>query len=171
MMTRLRRILDGGVGYSACLILMAMVAVLVWQVFSRYVLNAPSTSSEELLRYGMIWSSLLGAAFAAGRGTHMSVELLPGMAPPRVRRLLGLLVPLSFIVFAVAVLIIGGFRAVSVAGTQTSPVMQIPMQWVYAAMPVSGLLIVIYSLLNLVERIAGRRDEADEFEKALAAGD
>ena len=71
-----RRGLDLVVGAVSCTLLSLLVVVLVWQVVSRYALNAPSTSSEEILRYGVIWMSLLGAAYASGRGSHMTVDLL-----------------------------------------------------------------------------------------------
>lgn len=146
-----RRFLDLIVGSACCLILAGMIVVLSWQVFSRYVLNTPSAVSEEVLRYGMIWSSLLGAAYACGRGTHMSIDLLRDMAKGRVRLAMDLLVPLSFGLLAGAVLIRGGLRAMEVAGSQTSAVLQIPMTWVYAAMPVGGACILIYAVLNLFD--------------------
>jgi TRAP-type C4-dicarboxylate transport system permease small subunit len=166
-----RRILDLIVGSACCLILAGMIAVLAWQVFSRYALNAPSTFSEEILRYGMIWSSFLGAALACSRGTHMAVDLVREASKGWVRRALTILVPVSFLVFSVSVLILGGLQAVEIAGGQRSAVLQIPINWVYAAMPVGGSLLAIYSLLNLAERIINRREEADPIEKAMAAGD
>ncbi|WP_323768054.1 TRAP transporter small permease [Marinovum sp.] len=166
-----RRFLDLIVGSACCLILAGMIVVLAWQVFSRYVLNTPSAVSEEVLRYGMIWSSLLGAALASGRGTHMSIELLRDKARGRARLMMELLVPLSFGALSLAVLIRGGLRAMEVAGTQKSAVLQIPMTWVYAAMPVGGVFILIYALLNLVDLLRGQRASVDEIDKALAAGD
>lgn len=166
-----RRILDLIVGSACCLILAGMIVVLTWQVVSRYVLNTPSAVSEEILRYGMIWSSLLGAAFASGRGTHMAIDLLRDRATGRLRLAMDLLVPVSFGLLAFHVLILGGLRAMDIAGTQTSAVLQIPMVWVYAAMPASGICMLIYAALNFVDFIRGRRDRPDEVEKAIAAGD
>jgi TRAP-type C4-dicarboxylate transport system permease small subunit len=171
MMKTARRILDLIVGSACCLILAGMIAVLAWQVISRYALNAPSTFSEEILRYGMIWLSFLGAALACSRGTHMAVDLLREASKGWLRRALRVLVPVSFLVFSVTVLIIGGLQAMDIAGNQSSAVLQIPISWVYAAMPVGGVLLAIYSLLNLAERIFDTREEADPVEKAMAAGD
>ncbi|WP_068111081.1 TRAP transporter small permease [Tropicimonas marinistellae] len=166
-----RRILDSVVGAACCLILALMIVVLAWQVFSRYALNTPSTFSEEILRYGMIWSSFLGAAYACSRGTHMAVGLVRDMAKGRLAYLLHLLVPISFLIFSVTVLIVGGLRAMDIASGQYSAVLQIPMVWVYAAMPVGGAFMVVYSILNLLERLFETREEADPLEKAMASGD
>ncbi len=149
MSQRLRNILDALVGTALAVLLSAMVLVLVWQVVSRYLLGAPSTLSEELLRFGVIWLSLLGAAYATGRGAHMAIDLLRDFAPARVGRALGVLVPISLIVFSALVLVFGGMRGVTISQGQTSPVLQIPMAAIYASLPVSGVLIALYSLLNL----------------------
>ena len=170
-MTYARKILDRIVGAICSLILGSMVLVLAWQVFSRYALNAPSTYSEEILRYGMIWSSLLGAAFACGRQSHMAIYLLRDMMSGRLRTMLNLLTPVAFILFSGAVLIAGGLRAVDVAQSQTSPVMQIPMVWVYVAMPVSGALIVIYSVMELIDTFYGKNLETNSIEQSIISGE
>lgn len=167
-MQSLRRALDLFLGSVGSLLLSGLVAVLVWQVFSRYALNAPSTSSEEILRYGVIWMSMLGAAYASGRGSHMSVDLLRDRLRGRARIWLEAGVTVVFILFAVAVLIVGGMRGVSISAQQTSAVLQIPMSWVYAALPFSGVLIVIYNLLNLYDLTRGRlHHEPAEAQSAL----
>ena len=154
-----------------CLLLGGMVAVLAWQVFSRYVLNAPSVSSEEILRMSVVWLSLLGAAYSCGKGTHMSIELLRDLVPEPARQALTMLVPVSFIVFAGGVMIPGGLRAMEIANGQTTAVLRLPMPWIYASLPVSGILFVAYSLLNLADLVRHRRDFPDEADKIMAAGD
>lgn len=158
-------------GAVMSVLLAGMVAVLTWQVFSRYVLNSPSVSSEEVLRMSVVWLSLLGAAYSCGKGTHMSIELLRDFAGPRAKRGLEMLVPLSFIIFAGGVMIPGGLRAMEIAGGQTTAVLRLPMSWIYAALPVSGALFVVYSILNLVDLARAERDLPGEEEKIIAAGD
>ena len=170
-MHTLRRGLDFITGAACGLLLAGLVAVLTWQIFSRYALGAPSTFSEEILRFGVVWFSLLGAAYSAGRGTHMAVEMLRDLSRGRLRRALEFLVPVAFIVFAVVVLIIGGLRAVGIAQAQYTAVLRLPMGAVYAALPASGALIVLYSILNLLDLIRGERHEAPPLEKAVTAGD
>lgn len=148
-----------------------MVCVLAWQVFSRYALSSPSVWSEEILRLSVVWLSLLGAAYSCGKGTHMSIEILRDFAGTRARRGLELLVPISFIIFAAGVMIPGGLRAMEIAGGQTTAVMRLPMAWIYASLPTSGVLFVLYSLLNLVDLLREERDRPDEEEKLVAAGD
>ena len=170
-MTALRRTLDALVGGLCCLLLAAMVAVLAWQVFSRYGLNAPSTFSEEVLRFGLVWLSLLGAAYSTGRGSHMAVTLLRDLARPSVQRALDLLVPVAFIVFGLGVLGAGGLKAMAIAQGQTTAVLQLPMAAIYAAIPVSGLLIALYSALNLADLLLCDPSRAGGAAAALSYGD
>jgi TRAP-type C4-dicarboxylate transport system permease small subunit len=166
-----RRGLDLVVGAVSCTLLSLLVVVLVWQVVSRYALNAPSTSSEEILRYGVIWMSLLGAAYASGRGSHMTVDLLRDRLTGRARLWLDGAVAVAFIVFALAVLVVGGGRAVEIAARQTSAVLQLPMGWVYAALPVSGGLMILYNLLNLADLLRGRTHHAVSEAQAALMGE
>jgi TRAP-type C4-dicarboxylate transport system permease small subunit len=170
-MAHARLLIDQIIRFFCCLLLSAMIIIVTWQVISRYVLNAPSTFSEELLRFGVIWLSLLGAAYTVGRGTHMAVDLFKDMARGRLRLVLNLLVPVAFTAFAVAVLIVGGMWAVTIAAQQYSAVLRIPMGAIYAALPTSGVLIILYSVLDIVELLQGRHVEPSPVEKALATGD
>jgi TRAP-type C4-dicarboxylate transport system permease small subunit len=170
-MNAARRVLDLTTGTLCCLLLGGMVVVVSWQVLSRYALGAPSTFSEEILRFGVVWLSLLGAAYSTGRGTHMAVDLLRDLSRGRLRRVLDALVPVSFIVFAVVVLIIGGLRAVDIASAQHTAVLRLPMGAVYAALPTSGVLITLYSILNLLDLLRGTPHEASDLEKAVVTGD
>lgn len=155
-MDRLRRILDLTVGGLCCGLLLVLVAVLAWQVFSRYALNAPSSVTEEVLRYGVIWMSMLGAAYATGRGSHLSIDMLRVYVPRRWQLRLDGLVVVAFTLFAAIVLIWGGMRGVEISARQTSAVLRIPMSWVYMALPVSGGLMILYAALNLGDLLRGR---------------
>lgn len=156
MMDRLRRILDLTLGGVCCGLLMVLVAVLCWQVISRYGMNAPSSVTEEILRYGVIWMSMLGAAYATGKGTHLSIDMLASRLPHRGRMSLEALSCIALAVFAGIVLIVGGMRGVEIAARQTSAVMRIPMSWVYLSLPVSGALMLVYAAMNLIDLARGR---------------
>lgn len=168
-MTALRRLLDTVTGGLSALLLAGMVVMVAWQVISRYLLNDPSTFTEETLRFGVIWLSLIGAAYVTGRGKHMSVDLLKDALSPSVQRIINILIQVAFIVFAGAVLIFGGLRAVNIAWYQTSAVLQVPMGAIYAALPVAGVLVILYSLLNIAELLAGRSVLASAEEKTAQA--
>jgi TRAP-type C4-dicarboxylate transport system permease small subunit len=168
-MTALRRLLDTITGGLSALLLASMIVMVTWQVASRYLLNDPSTFTEETLRFGVIWLSLIGAAYVTGRGKHMSVDLIKDMLSPAAQRIINIVIQLGFMAFAGAVLIFGGLRAVNIAWYQTSAVLQVPMGAVYAALPITGVLIVLYSLLNIADLLVGRSVLASAEEKTAQA--
>ncbi|MFV0269022.1 MAG: TRAP transporter small permease, partial [Draconibacterium sp.] len=62
------------------IVLVALMSILVidvlWQVFSRYVLSAPSSFTDELAGFLLIWVGLLGSAYVAGKNEHLAIDLL-----------------------------------------------------------------------------------------------
>ena len=58
-------------------IMAAMTINVLWQVFSRFILQNPSSFTEELARYMLIWVGILGASYVAGQKMHLAIDLLP----------------------------------------------------------------------------------------------
>ncbi|MFT4171934.1 MAG: TRAP transporter small permease [Rhodocyclaceae bacterium] len=152
-MTLIRRILDRSLEAYFCVMLLVMIGVATWQVISRYALRDPSTYSEELLRFCLIWLSIGALAYAAGKSRHVTFTLLLDTLDARGRRTLLITVQALFIAFALLVMIFGGWRAVLIAAAQTSPTLGLSMGSVYAALPLSGVLCVIYCALNIADLI------------------
>ncbi|WP_316931840.1 TRAP transporter small permease [Parabacteroides distasonis] len=49
---------------------------MLWQVLSRYILVSPSSVTDELAGYLLIWVGLLGAAYVSGKNEHLAIDLL-----------------------------------------------------------------------------------------------
>lgn len=135
-----------------------MVTLMLWQVFTRYLLATPALFTEETLRFMMIWTGLLGTAYCFGTRQHLALELLPSMAPPKVRRALGVFNALITIAFAVFTMFFGGLQASRSAMEQFSPIMQIPVGLVYLVLPISAVLIVILVGIEIVGLITGQHE-------------
>jgi TRAP-type C4-dicarboxylate transport system permease small subunit len=136
------------------LILVLMLVSVVWQVFSRFVLRAPSTITDEISSFSLIWVGLLGAAYAAGKNLHLAIDLIPEKSVQKRQNLFNGIVFVSIALFAFTVMIIGGARLcqLSFQFGQTSATLEIPLGFIYLVVPVSGALICYYSidtLLNL----------------------
>lgn len=135
---------------ASCMAL--MVVVVTWQVFSRYAMGDPSPWTEEVARMLLIWVGLLGAVFAYSEKSHLGLDLLPQKVGPVGKRRLNLFSDFACGAFALAVLVIGGAALVQLTWElkQTTAVLGIPMAWVYTVLPLSGLLIVYYSIVSFV---------------------
>lgn len=147
----------------------ALVLCVVWQVISRYLLNAPSTFTDELARFLLIWVSLLGAAYLSGQNAHISIDVLSERLKPAARRNLAIFINLLIILFAFSVLVIGGGNLVytTFIYLQLTPTLQIPMAIIYLIGPIFGLLVTFYKLVDIRNLLHDSRPHAPETEKTL----
>ena len=130
-----------------------MVATVTWQVLSRYVFRAPSSLTEEIARFQLIWLGLLGSVYTFRNRMHVGIDILIGALKGRPRLLAELASLIACITFAVLVLIIGGTRLVMLTSEldQTSAALGVRMAWVYSIIPISGVLWVLYGLYYIAD--------------------
>jgi TRAP-type C4-dicarboxylate transport system permease small subunit len=133
----------------------ALVLDVLWGVGTRFVLKSPSRWTEEVATFLLIWVALLGAAVATGRREHLGVDFLVNKLDPAARRLLAIAAQLVVAAFASATLIYGGYVLVSatLAANQLTPALELPMGYVYLAVPASGVFILLFSLEQLAELV------------------
>lgn len=148
----LRQKVDKILGISLIVIMSVMVVNVLWQVFTRFIVGTPSSFTDELARYLMIWLGILGAAFVSGRNMHVAIDVLPLRSSNSMQKRLKRIVYLSIIAFALFALVIGGMRLVYITYVldQHSPALQIPLSVVYFAIPLSGLLIIYYKVSDIL---------------------
>jgi len=142
----------------------ATLAVLA-QVFIRFFLpligiavSAPWT--EEVARYLMIWVVFLGVAVLCRSFRMIAVEMVVVSVPAKAGITLRLLAVAICIMFFLVVAIVG-FGWTSMSGIEFSPVMRIPMTWVYMAMPVGALVAIFNLLIFTAEILTGRRQNVE----------
>lgn len=133
-----------------------LVACVVWQVFTRYVLATPSTITDEMARFLFIWVGLIGAAYTLGQRRHLAINLLGQGKSPRFTRPLDLLLTALIALFAGGVMVYGGgiLALETLARGQVSPSMRIPMGYIYMAIPFAGLIKLYYCAI-IVRDILG----------------
>ena len=131
----------------------AMVLDVVWQVFTRFILRDPSGFTEELAGFLLIWIGLLGASYAYYVKAHLGIDVLTSGLSGVKRKISEILVAGIVFLFALFVLALGGWRLADLTFTlkQISPVMGIPMGYVYMVLPVTGILFMYYSFYFMVE--------------------
>lgn len=156
-MNRFRAVIDQGLRHVIALLLAGMVLNVVWQVFTRFALQTPSSYTEELARFSMIWLGLLGAAYCSGQKAHLALDLLTLRLQGGRRRALEVFIQGCLLAFALAVLVGGGSRLVWITLElgQTSAALQWKLGYIYLAVPASGLLMAVYALLDLVTALRG----------------
>jgi len=138
-----------------------LVADVVWGVFTRYALGEQAKWSEELARFLLVWVALLGGAVAFGTKAHLGVDYFVSQLHPAARQWTAVVAHLVVLFFAGEVLLHGGASVVSEALTleQTTPALGWKMGYVYLALPISGLFMVLYTVENLVETLTARSED------------
>jgi TRAP-type C4-dicarboxylate transport system permease small subunit len=137
-----------------------LVIDVVWGVFSRYVIGEQTKWTEELARFLLIWVSLLGGAVAFGTKGHLGVDYFVGKFDPDTQKITAIFVHLMVLFFAAAVFVFGGGRIVAdaLAMEQMTPALGWKMGYVYLALPISGVFMILYTLENLVETICKKEE-------------
>ena len=132
-------------------ILGVMVINVSWQVFSRYVLANPSSFTDELARYLMIWLGVMGTAYVSGKRLHVAIDILPDKLSPKREVKLKKIINLIIILFATLIFVVGGSKLVYLSYIlgQKSAALQIPLYVVYLCIPLSGLCIVFFKMCDL----------------------
>ena len=128
-----------------------MVINVIWQVITRYFSENPSSFTDELSRYLMIWLGILGAAYVTGKNEHVTIDFFIKKISVQNRKILTLFITLSIICFAIIALVIGGGRLVYITLIlqQYSPSLKIPLALVYSILPISGILIIFYKITEI----------------------
>jgi TRAP-type C4-dicarboxylate transport system permease small subunit len=130
---------------------MLLVAAVTWQVFSRYVLNDPSSWTDELARYTMVWLGLLGASYLFGIKGHLAITLLDTALKGKANIALQLLINVISFAFVSLAMLKGGLALMGRTTQQLSPALQLPMSTVYSILPISAVIILIYLTLNTID--------------------
>ena len=136
-----------------CIVLMgAMVLDVMWGVFSRFVLRAPSRWTDELATFLLIWVAMLGAAVAHRESAHLGVVWLVERLDPRVGRWVARFVHALIILFAAIVMVYGGIVLLRdrFGSGQVLPALGWNKAWMYMAVPVAGVFIIAYSVRELI---------------------
>ncbi len=152
-MKRVTRYIDRTLEVVLVCLLAIMVLTVTWQVATRYLLNSPSSFTEELATYLLIWISLLGSAHALRIRAHLGVDVVTRRLKGASRQTAWRFVHVVIIVFAAVVFVYGGghLMYVTLKLDQTSAALQVPVGLVYSVIPISGLLIIFYSSVAMVE--------------------
>ncbi|AXV67523.1 TRAP transporter small permease [Pseudoalteromonas sp. SSMSWG5] len=161
-MTKLNSHLNSLIERILIVAMIAIVAVVTWQVFSRFILRSPSSYTEELARFLLMWIGVLGASYAYRTRAHLGLDLFYQKMVPTLRRKCTFIIELSVLITASCILVYGGslLMMLSFELEQSSAALGINMGFVYAVLPLSGLLIVFNCVENIVNCLMNVMEES-----------
>ena len=145
---KLRKRVDKILELFLVVIMSALVLDVVWQVASRYIFANPSSFTDELAVFLLIWVGLAGAAYVKGKNEHLAIDILPDKLPPKRKNRLMVFINFLIIIFSITIMIVGGawlaFTRFKMG--QVSSALELPLGYVYMIVPISGILMVYYAL-------------------------
>ena len=169
-MEKFRTALNKALELLAGLSMAVMVILTTYQVIARYIFNSPSTWSEELVGYLFGWSTLFGATIVSGERGHMNIPILVDRMNPPLRKAFHILWEVVAFVFSAAILVFGGIQVSNLAMGQQTSSLGVAVGVFYWAMPICGVVILLYSVLNIIGIVQGTisLEVADEAAEAIA---
>lgn len=154
--------------YILAALVVVMVAGCLWQIFTRFVLNDPSSWTEELVRYTLIWLTMLGVPYAYGKEQHIAITFITDTFSKKGSLIDKIFVEILVLLLSVFVMIAGGTMVCINAAGQLSPSLQLPMQFYYMGVPICGILMVFYSLPRLFSFVKELKEAKADASKETA---
>ena len=152
-MQAIRNAMDKGITAFCVILFMAMTIIGTYQIVTRYFFNSPSTVSEEIITYSFTWLAILTASVVFGQRGHLCMSFIYNKFTGRARVFLDIFSEILVLATALLLLLYGGMYMVQMNTTQLTASLGVSMGLMYAVLPISGVIITIYCLLNLVDMV------------------
>jgi len=136
----------------AIVLLVAITIVVFSQVLSRYIFRTPFGWTDEFAIFGFIWLCFLGAAVAEQRGRHFRVTVLVDKMGPKTRLVVDIF--LHIILFHILYrFFLDGIKYYEQGKAGISAILQIPLSYIYLAVPVSIALLFLNRIKIFIDSI------------------
>jgi TRAP-type C4-dicarboxylate transport system permease small subunit len=158
-----RKAMTWGLQWIVIVLMGSLVLDVLWGVVSRYALGQQAKWSEELARLLLVWVSLFGASVAFAMKAHLGLDYFAGKLHPSARKSNKLMGIAICLVFAVSVFLVGGMELVSKTYESGQTMVALPMSkwWAYAALPASGVFMVLFLVEQFIEALATPADSEE----------
>jgi TRAP-type C4-dicarboxylate transport system permease small subunit len=166
MIEKAKKRVDRLLEFVLAILMGVNVLNVLWQVFTRFVLRNPSSFTGEMARYLLIWVGLLGASYAAGKKMHLAIDVALQTLKDKKKIAIEIVIQVFIFLFSFLVMVLGGLRLVAITLTldQISAALRIKIGYVYLVLPLSGLLIMFYASVFILERfqaLSGKKLEVE----------
>ncbi len=152
----------------AKIMMLAMVIIVATQVFCRYVLDFSIRWSEEVPLILMVWFGFISMAIGVKKRLHISIELFYSLFPDKMQFVVGKIVDLLVALFG-ACMVYYGYNLATFTMTSTLPATKLPTGYLYAVLPLAGLLITYDSVMDFLG--FDKIEEKTEIEKMVSGGE
>lgn len=142
-----------------------MTVLVVYQVVTRYVFNAPSPFSEALSQYLFVWMIMFGSAYVYGSREHLTIDLLKDKFSPKLNMIVEVIANVCLFAFILLVCVYGGWKYTASQVNRIDPSLHISMAILYTSVPFTGVITLYYAVYNCISSIRdyqqGKRESGD----------
>lgn len=131
----------------ALLALLSMICIVIMQVVTRKLFNFVFFWSEEVTLLLLVWFAFMGMAIGFRENLHLAMDTIDSYLPAKLVRVLDRLIEICTFAFGLY-LIIQGFDFTVLMNESTMPATKMPSSVLYAVMPVSGVMVCAYAVLQ-----------------------
>lgn len=149
--------IDDIIEYLCMGTLVILVCIVFMQVFTRYVLKFTPLWSEETSVILLIWLGFVTMAIGVKKGMHLSISALVNLFPKPLQKIIFYFDELAVMIFGVILFIYGKDLAEQTMSS-TLPAMQLPEGVLYSILPISGFLIIIYTIMRILDLILNKQN-------------
>ena len=164
---RLRSGLSTALLWTSMGLLVAMTLLVLFQVFTRYVLATPLPWTEEIARLLVVWLTFVGAGFVSSRNAHIAVDILAVYLPRRLATA-SQIFALLLVVAAAGYMVWAALSLMVLTGPLEMTASSLPMPLLYGAVLVGYLMILGHTLLNIALHLRHPEEIPDAVEKAAS---
>lgn len=150
LLSAIQRGINSVVRWIIIVLMLVMTVTVFLQILFRYVFNLPLGWSEEMARFAFVWVSFFGASALMRVREHVNVTVFLERFPARLQQVAVLLANLGALL-CVYFFVVGGIALTTNEWAQLAPAMDIPMGWVYLAIPVSSALMAVWVVTQTLE--------------------
>ena len=155
--------------YSAGLMLVMLGVVLVG-VFYRYVVDSALSWYDEFAGYILVWLTMYGSVVGLARGKHICFETLVEKLSRRGQRVVETFSALCVLGFSLVMLVYGWVLVREMAEETSVSIPELKMAWIYSVMPISGALMVLIGVVQILMLFAGSDVPGGVRPKAMEEG-
>jgi len=159
-LNRFKKILskiDNVIEYLCMITLVVLVCIVFTQVFTRYVLGFTPRWSEETAVILMIWLGFVTMAIGVKKASHLSISAIVDLLPKSAQKVVFYFDELAVMAFGI-ILFVYGKDLSSQTMNSTLPATQLPTGFLYLVLPVSGVMIIFYTIIRILDLILDKQN-------------
>jgi TRAP-type C4-dicarboxylate transport system permease small subunit len=143
------------------LFLVALIFVVTTQVMTRKLFNFVFFWSEEITLLLLAWFAFMAIAIGFREYIHLGIDTLTNLFPRSFNKVLDKIISASIFAFGFY-LVVHGWEFTLLTSESTLPATKLPSSITYVAMPVTGVMICGYSLLQFFNINTTRHKDLEE---------